>query len=405
MLSLIAWKNIWRNKVRSLIVMTSIVLGIWAGTFIMSFSWGMTSQYVNLAIKQEISHIQIHQPDYKKDKNIKFVIPEAESLLSEIKKVKEVKAVSARTLVNGMASSATTGIGVNIEGVDPVSENTVTGMKENVIEGDYFETIKHNPLIIGQKLANKLKVKVRNKVVLTFQDESGNITAGAFRVAGIYKTRNSTFDELNVFTQKEDLNRLLGVHDGDAHEIAVLLNNNNDLPVVMKKLTAKFPKLKVESWEEIAPDLKFVIGSFEQTMYLFITIILLALAFGIVNIMLMAVLERVRELGMLMAIGMSKPRIFFMIMLETFYLSLISGPLGLALAYGTIHYFGIHGIDLSAFSQGLSSYGMDSTVRTSLPAGLYAEILLMVFVASILAAIYPSIKAIKLRPVEAIRKI
>jgi len=385
--------------------MTSIVLGIWAGTFIMSFSWGMTSQYVNLAIKQEISHIQLHQPDYKKDKNIKFVIPKAESLLSEIKKIKEVKAVSARTLVNGMASSATTGIGVNIEGIDPVSENTVTGMKENVIDGDYFETIKHNPVIIGQKLADKLKVKVHSKVVLTFQDESGDITAGAFRIAGIYKTRNSTFDELNVFTRKEDLNQLLGVQDGDAHEIAVLLHNNKDLPAVMKKLTAAFPQLKVESWEEIAPDLKFVIGSFEQTMYLFITIILLALAFGIVNIMLMAVLERVRELGMLMAIGMSKPRIFFMIMLETFYLSLISGPLGLLLAYGTIQYFGKHGIDLSAFSQGLSSYGMDSIVRTALPAGLYAEILLMVFITSILAAIYPSIKAIKLRPVEAIRKI
>lgn len=405
MLGLIAWKNIWRNKVRSLIVITSIVLGIWAGTFIMSFSWGMTSQYVNLAIKQEISHIQLHNPAYKKDKNIKFLIPAATEQLQAIEKLPQVKAATARTIVNGMASSATTGIGVNIEGVDPAAESAVTGMNTNIVEGDYFASTKRNPLVIGQKLADKLKVKLGNKVVLTFQDESGNITAGAFKVTGIFKTRNSTYDELNVFTRKEDVNRLLGVEDGDAHEIAVLLKDNNDLPKALKSLKAEYPKLQVESWEEIAPDLKFVIGSFEQTMYLFIAIILLALTFGIVNIMLMAVLERVRELGMLMAIGMNKPRIFVMIMLETFFLSLIAGPLGLLLAYLSVHYFGIHGIDLSAFSQGLEAYGMDSIVHTGLPANLYFEILAMVFVASVLAAIYPSIKAIKLKPVEAIRKI
>lgn len=405
MLVLIAWKNIWRNKARSLVVLTSIVLGIWAGTFIMSFSWGMTTQYVNLAIKQEISHIQLHNPDYKKDKNIRFVIANAEQILAGIEKTDGVKAASARTIVTGMASSTTNGVAATIMGISPEQENKLTGMGANIIEGDYFAQSRHNAIVMGEKMVSKLKVKLGAKVVLTFQDEGGNITAGAFRIAGIYQTRNSTYDELNVFARKEDLNRLLGVQDGDAHEIAVLLTDNKQLPLVTQKLKSSYPALLVETWEQIAPDLKFVIGSFEQTMYLFIAIILLALTFGIVNIMLMAVLERVRELGMLMAIGMNKGRIFTMIMLETFFLSLTAGPVGLLLAFGTIHYFGARGIDLSAFSKGLSSYGMDSIVRTALPTGLYFEILLMVFISSILAAIYPSLKAIRLKPVEAIRKI
>lgn len=405
MLQMIAWKNVWRNKMRSLVLISSIALGICAGTFILAFSFGMSSQYVNIAIKQQISHLQLHVPGFKKDKNVNSIISNSSTIVAEIDKLAGMHAATARSVALGMVSSPSNGAGASILGVNPTDENAVTGMSENIIEGQYLDYNKSNGIIIGEKLAHKLKVKQNNKVVLTFQDASGNITAGAFRIAGIFKTSNSSFDETNVFVNATDLNRLLTLPADASHEIAVLLNDNKVLASVQQQLQHDYPNLLVENWKEIAPELSFVIDSFGQTMYLFITIILLALTFGIVNTMLMAVLERVRELGMLMAIGMNKTRVFLMIMLETLYLSLIGGPLGVLLAYLLIQYFNGAGIDLSSFAQGLSSFGMDTIVRPMLQTSQYMEILTMVLIANILASIYPSVIAIRLKPVEAIRKL
>jgi len=405
MIGLIAWKNVWRNKTRSLVVMISICLGIWAGTFMMAFSWGMSKEYVDMAIHEQISHIQIHAKEFKKEQSVNSTIPAISAVCKKIQNISQVEFVAARTLSGGMVASANTGSGVKILGVDPASENKLTGIKDKVIEGDYFPNQRSNSVLIGEKLASKLKVGLRNKIVLTMQDKDGNMTAAAFRICGIFKTKNTMFDETNLYVKRVDLNRVLGIDNEYAHEVAILLKSNDYLQSSKNKIQQLFPGLTVETWENIAPELQFVIGSYEQSLYLFISIILLALAFGIVNIMLMAVLERVRELGVLMAIGMNRFRIFMMIMLETFFLSLIASPIGVLFAYFTITYFGKVGIDLSAFARGLEAYGMSPIIYTQLPAYSYFEIVLMAFVSAILAAIYPSIKAIKLDPVNAIRKI
>jgi putative ABC transport system permease protein len=405
MLTRIAWRNVWRNKVRSLVLVTSVALGIWAGIFILAFSYGMSIQYVNIAIEGQISHIQLHQPDYKKEKKIKYNIPEASPIMQKIEALPEVKSVTDRTIVNGMVSSVSSGVGAIITGINPPKEDAVTKLQSHLTEGNYFTGEKKNQVIVGEKLAKKLNVKLNHKIVLTFQDIEGNITSGAFRISGIYKTHNSAFDETHVFVNADELNPLLGLDPEATHEIAVLLKENHDLKIISGKLRGMFPELLVEDWQQIAPELQFVIGSFTQTMYLIISIILLALIFGIVNTMLMAVLERVRELGILMAIGMNKVKVFFMIMYETLYMALLGGIIGMILAYGTIHIFGRTGINLSAFSSGLSAYGMDPIVYTTLPNQQYLEIFGMVFIAALLAAIYPSIKALQLKPVNAIRKI
>ncbi len=405
MLTRIAWRNVWRNKVRSLILLSSIAMGIWAGIFILSFSWGMSIQYVNMAIHGQVSHIQLHHPEFKTDKKIIYSIADASDIVHAIQKMEGVKAASGRVIVSGMISSPTSGAAARVSGVDPEQENSVTGMADNVIEGDFFKSDKRNQILIGEKLANKLKVKLNHKVVLTLQDINGNITAGAFRITGIYQTRNSTLDELNVYVRTSELSSLLDLEVGNLQEIAVLLNDNSYLTTAYDSIRSEFPELLVEDWKTLSPELRLVIDSFSQTMYLFISIILLALTFGIINTMLMAVLERYHELGILMAIGMNKFSVFMMIMLETLYLAIIGGICGLLLAYVTIHLLGNTGIDLSAFAAGLSSYGMDTMVYPALPDNQYLKIFGMIFIAAILSAIYPAYKALKLNPVQAIRKI
>jgi ABC-type lipoprotein release transport system permease subunit len=405
MLTRISWRNVWRNKVRSLILVSSIAMGIWAGIFMLSFSWGMSIQYVNMGIKGQVSHIQLHHPLFKEDRKIKFTIPGAPAILDEINALETVKAATGRVIVGGMVSSPTAGAGANVTGIDPDQENKVTGIGDNIIEGEYFDSDKQNQILIGEKLAQKLKVKLRNKVVLTVQDTDGNITAGAFRISGIYRTSNSSLDELNVYVRDTDISRLLGLDTDQIQEIALLLQDNTDLAATYEGLQSKYPGLLVEDWKTLAPELRIVIDSFSQTMYLFMSIILLALTFGIINTMLMAVLERIHELGILMAIGMNKLSVFLMIMLETLYLAIIGGICGLLLAYGSIQLLSNTGIDLSAFATGLSSYGMDTMVYPAFPDKQFLEIFIMIFIAAVLSAIYPAYKALKLNPVQAIRKI
>ncbi|MCC6684163.1 MAG: ABC transporter permease [Bacteroidia bacterium] len=404
MIPILAWRNTWRHKIRSLVVITSIAVGLWAGVFMVAFSWGMYKQYMREAVATRLSHLQMHHPKFEEEREIKYMLTNASAVMKELQLMDKVKAATARTVTSGMVSSPATASGVTMYGVFPMEENKVTQIATRIIEGNYFNDVARNPVLIGEKLAKKLKVKVKNKIILTFQDSSGEIVAGAFRVCGIFRSTNSALDEVNVYVRSADLCRLLNM-DEVVHEVAILLKSDNDLVKVQSTLKNKFPEADIKTWKEMSPDLELVINSFNEYMYIFVGIILLALTFGIVNTMLMAVLERVREIGMLMAIGMSRVRIFFMIILETVYLALVGGPAGLLIGYFTIQWTGKEGIDISMFSEGLSAWGFSSIIYPELEAGYYLPLTLMTIFTAILSAIYPAIRALKLKPAEAIRKI
>ena len=166
MLLQIAWRNIWRNKVRSWVVIGAITLGLWSILFIVAFTAAMVGGYVNKAIKNETSHYQLHHPDFKEDKEVEFVIPNVKEALGKVRSVPEVKAATPRTIVSGMVSSARGSRVINIRGVIPESEIAVTGFDTNIKEGRFLEEGKKNEIIISQKLAERLKLKLRKKVVL-----------------------------------------------------------------------------------------------------------------------------------------------------------------------------------------------------------------------------------------------
>lgn len=273
-----------------------------------------------------------------------------------------------------------------------------------MVEGAYFDTTRRSEIVIGQKLAAKLGVKLHNKLVLTFQSKTGDLTAGSFRITGIFRSGNSTFDETTVFTRFADLDALLGTN-GDMHEIAIILKDGKQSGIFAQKLKKEYPSLLVQDWKELSPEIAQLMSIIDQSMYIIIGIILLALMFGIINTMLMAVLERQREFGMLMAIGMNKPRVFLMIVLETVMLSCAGIPAGILLTVTTVGWLGRAGINLSAFSQALSQYGFSNIVYPVLHVSMFGPITIMTALTAILSAIYPAIKALRFKPAEAIHKI
>ena len=404
MITNIAWRNIWRSRTRSWVVIGAIIMGIWALIFMISFTVGMVNSYVESTIENSIGHIQAHVEDFKEDADLEFFFTPTDEQLQNLKSIAGVQGVTARTKINAMIGSSRSTNGIQVQGFDPDLEKNVSRLSEQIIEGEYLSEKGKNPIIVGEALAKKIKVKLRSKVVLTFQDLEGNITAGAFRVVGIFNTGTKPFDEGTAFVRRNDLNRILG-EEGMAHELAFFLNEPAQLAVIQDQIKDKMPDLLVESYSEISPDLKLYEGQIQTSATIFMIIIMLALLFGIINTMLMAVLERYRELGMLMAVGMNKARVFAMIVLETIMLAAIALIPGLFLGWATIQYFSSTGIDLSSFAEGMSQFGMAQVVYPSLETGMYQQLALAVAITAVLGAIYPAWKAIKLKPVEAIRKI
>jgi len=407
-----AWRNIWRSKTRSLVVMGAIAVGIWAALSLTGFATGIMKSYIKNAVQNVVSHIQVHQPEYLEEYEVRYNIPDAVAVEQAIRAEPGVKAVSMRSVANGMISSSKGARGVRIKGVVPEEEARVNALDENVVEGDYLSGEGRNPILLSAELANKLNVKLRSKVVLNFQDRGGSITAAAFRVVGIFDTGNNPFDLSHAFVRRSDLNGLL-IPAADssmavgalAHEAAVMVDDIRNVDTIAASLSAELPGLAVRTYRQISPDLQLYEGQIKNVSIIYLIVIMLALVFGIINTMLMAVLERIKELGMLMAIGMNKLRVFLMIVLESIMLGLVAMPVGLLLGYITIDYVRKNGIDMSVYAKGLENFGMSAIIYFEIDPIVYWQVAVGVFLTAVLASVYPAWKAIRLKPVEALRAI
>ncbi len=405
MLLKIAWRNIWRSRTRSLVVIGAIVVGVWAVVFLISFSSGMVTSYINNAIENEISHIQLHHPKFQEDEEVQFILEDADKIVRDIQNLKEVRAVTSRSLVNGMLATSKGGVrGIRAKAVDPIAEAKVTHLDEKIVEGKYFDDSRGNKILIGKRLAEKVKVKIRSKLVLTFQDLNGEINAIGFRVQGMFDTGNNALDETTVFIKRSDINPYLG-NEQMAHETALVLHSLDDIESTKLALKENYPNLKVDTYKQISPEIELFESQIKLSALIFTIIVMLGLIFGIINTMLMAVLERIKELGMLMAIGMNKAKVFAMIVLETIMLGMVAAPIGLAVGYFTVNALKDRGIDLSAWSKGMKEFGMSTIVYPNLESEFYWLLALAVAVTAILGSLYPAFKAIKLKPVEALRKL
>jgi len=404
MLLSLAWRNIWRNKKRSLIIIAAIAVGILSGLFASAVMFGMGDSLVDSTINRDLGHIQVHSLKFEDDKLLTDTIPQLKRVVEKVRKQENITGVTSRVVIEGMGSSAATSGGLRITGINPEDEKSVTTIHKQITAGNYFtnEESRISQIVIGEKLADNLGIKERSKIILSFQGFDGSIIYGAFRVVGLFRTESTAFDRVNVFVKQDALLALLNSKP-IAHEIAVRLSSVQFVDPVYANLKNELEGVSVKDWKELAPDLKLMDELIGVQLNIFLGIILFALLFGITNTMLMSVLERVRELGVLMAIGMKRRRIFSMIIIETISLSLVGGIAGMILAALFIAYFGSTGINLSAFAEGFTAWNLSPVLQPELPLVFYFSITVMIIITAILSAVYPALKAIKLKPADAIR--
>ncbi|NOY61200.1 MAG: ABC transporter permease [Calditrichaeota bacterium] len=402
MITSLAWKNIWRNKKRSLIIILATALGLW-GCLLAGAIWmGWGESMVDTAIDRDLSNIQIHKKGYTQNKEATNFIPDGFRIIKETQSIAGVKAVSGRTLIDGMASSPISTFGVKIVGIVPAQAKKVTDIYNRLVEGNYFAGNGRNPIVIGKKLADRLGLKLHSKIVLSFQGLDGSLNYAALRIVGIYKTESSLFDQSNVFMQQADLLRLLNSKP-IIHEIAIRTESARIMPQVYDALKTKYAHLAVQTWKELAPEVAFTSAAMESFTYIFLGIILFALLFGITNTMLMAVMERIRELGVLIALGMKKGKVFAMILLETILLSITGGVAGIVIGGLSIAYFSHTGIDLSALASSMETFGTSTLLHPFLPLDMYIALPVMIVITATISAVLPAWKAVHIQPSAAIR--
>ena len=400
----IGWRNIWRNKKRSLVVILSIILGLYGGLIISSLMITLNSQRMNTAINTYLADIQIHNKEFSKEYSLSDTISNIHYLEEKLKNDNRVKSYSKRTVINGMLSNSTGSYGVNVLGIDPEFEIKVTNVYTKIVEGDYFESKRENTMVVGKKLADKLDLRLRSKVVITFQDVNGDITSLLFRIEGVFKSGNSMFDDYNVFVKNNSIFSNLPDLNG-YHEIPILTINDDITESLKLDLQKINNTLDVKFWGDIAVELAYANKMMSSFLYIFMLIVLSGLSFGIINTMLMAILERKKEIGMLMSIGMSKIYIFLMICLETVFLSLVAIPFSVLITYITIDYFSVSGIDLSIVGSGLENFGVGTILYLKLPYEYYFNLSLLVILISFISSMFPAIRALKINPAEATKSI
>jgi putative ABC transport system permease protein len=400
----IAWRNVWRNRLRSIIMIVAIALGLFAGVFTMAFMQGAIDARIESATKTELTHLQIHARDFLVNNDIALKIENADEILGCIESLDSVVSASKRLIAEPFIMAAHGTGGGKLIGVIPEQEKKVTDIWEKIVDGSYLEhDSRMPPVVVGEKLAKRLRLKVGTRINVQMVDRNGDLSIKGYRVSGIYRTTNTSYDESTLFVRFEDLQAQLGMEDNTAHEIAILLDNGNEAAAVKPSIQKMAGNYNVQTWKELSPEMSLLTDSMDQYMYVFILIILLALCFGIINTMLMAVMERVKEIGMLMAVGMNKRRIFSMIILESVLLTISGGALGMMVGSIVTKFFETRPINLAMFAEGLEEYGFASQVYTSLQGETLITIGLLVILTGVLSAVWPARKALKLNPAEATR--
>jgi ABC-type lipoprotein release transport system permease subunit len=405
MLITIAWRNLWRNHRRSLIMLTAIAIGLWGMIWMTALMRGMVDQMIDSAINTLSGHVQIHAEGFLDDPSIERTIPPVRDnpALQSLLDSARVTHWSERIRVPAVIRSERDVLGVTLVGIDPQQENGLSFIADSVTEGEYLAGVDDQHVLVGRKLLERLETKSGRRIVLMSQDPDNNIAERGFRIGGIFDTDLQATETSYVFAGIETVRAMLGMGDG-VSEISLLGPDYRNLDALAADVRAAAGEADTKTWLELDPYMATMLGVMDGVILIWFSIIFVALSFGLVNTLLMAVFERTREIGLLQALGMPPANILIMVLVESLIMLLIGLLAGNLLSWLTILPIQ-DGIDISGVAAGLEWAGMSSTL---LPAVKSSDVLLanaIVLVLGIAASLFPAWRASRKVPVEAITRI
>ena len=403
----IAWRNIWRNLRRSIITLGAITFGLASVIIFFGITDGFHVQMIDYMVKTSSGHVVVHKEGYNDDPKVTNSMDDTTPIINKIKTMAEVTAYSERIEVSGLASTPENSVGVLIRGINPDDETKITEIKKRIIEGSYLDSSDPMGILIGRKMKKKLDAELGSKLVLMVQAIDGSIGAELFRVKGVFRMGSAVLDSSFVLINTEGARNLTSLTSG-SNAIAMLVEGETNIPIVTATLKESFEPTDHEilTWREVMPELEEMIEMDDIFMYLMLIIIMTVVSLGILNTMLMSIMERTREFGVMMALGTKPGQIVHLVMAEAGFLAFIGTVLGITLGITVNALLSINGIDFSEYSDAFEFVGMvtpivypETEMRNIVASGL------IVFVTTVIVSIYPSVKASRQKPVEAIRHI
>ena len=400
----LAWRNLWRNHRRTIIMLSAIVLGTWAMIFMTALMRGMVTEMIKDGISAMPGHIQVHHADYQDDPSIANLIPISDTELAAAFDGADFRIWASRVRVPAVITSERESRGVTLLGVDPEYERDLTFVNYDEVEGQFLSASDDTGIVIGRKLSETLDTRVGKRIVLMSQDPDNEIADRGFRVIGLFDANVEAFEENYVFAGKATLQKMLHIED-QVSELVVVGDDYRNVEPLFEKVSALIgDRAEVRRWTEVDAYLSAMLNVMDGFVLVWIIVIFLALSFGLVNTLVMAVFERVREIGLMMALGMRPILILGQIIAESLMLLALGLFVGTVLAWATVQPMK-GGVDLSVVGEGMEMYGMSSTLTPEL---LVSDIILanvVVLVLGFFASLSPAWRAAHYEPIEAITKV
>jgi len=402
----LALRGLGRQPRRSGVVLSAVAIGLGSLLLAMAIQYGLVAQMAEIAIRSEIGDLQVHASAWKDSAPLAERIAEARSLAA-LAREQTLIGVAPRLRGEALAQSPRASVGVRVLGVDPVREPRVTSLASLVREGAWLAAPPRRALVsrvlVGGGLARRLRSTVGDKIVLAVQDAHGDLTSEAVRVGGVLEAPTRELDESVVVMSLADAQRLYGV-PGEISELALAARERSALEAPRAAaLAALGSGVRVETWREREPMLSTMIEVFDQMGWIIYAAIFVGMAFGIANVLLMSVLERTREIGVLLAIGMPPARMVAIVIAESTVLVMVGVALGFALGFGGIYALR-DGIDLGSWGDGLRAYGIPTKLMPIARSGDVTAPLIVAGVTALIASLWPALRAVRTRPAEALRR-
>jgi ABC-type lipoprotein release transport system permease subunit len=400
----LAWRNIWRNPRRTAVILTAVIIGAWSMIFLAALMRGIVDGMVKNGIATLTGHVQIHQQDYPADPVVDHRIEDPQHLFRALdENLPAGSCWSSRVRVNAVAGNARHSAGVTLVGIDPDREAKVSFIGTSVTRGAYLRPGDPSGILIGRALADKFQTRLGRKIIITSQDTHGDVVSRAFRIAGIFQAEMESTEKGFVFVDLDAAQKMLAMGPAIS-EVAVLLPDYGMARQTAARLQRIIGpgRLLVRTWRQSLPILTAMLKLYDNFILIWFVVVFVAMGFGIVNTTLMAVFERMREFGVLKALGMGPGRIIVTIETETLFILIFGLLMGNILGLLSCWALSFNGIDLSALAQGVEYAGMSRIIYPVLQSPDVIAADLIVLCLGLLVGLYPAVKAARFRPVEAL---
>ena len=400
----LAWRNVWRNKRRTLIVIIAVALGLALMVFYDGLMAGATQDLYGKVVKLLGGNIQIHAIGYReKSKRMPLLaLPDAEAAVQAASAHPEVIAASRRINTSGMISNREGSFPLTIFGIEPELEAPVGLIAQNIVAGSYLQANDQDMILLGQAQADRMEVGIGDRITLIGQATHDQMRRRTMTVIGIYNLGLPEYEKHAAYISLTEAQRLFGLLD-QATEVVIALQKVGLEGDIVNELQTALPAYEVDSWQAANPEMVQTIEMKSSFMNMFGGIILLIAAIGILNLLLMAVLERTREIGLLGAMGLKPGQIMVLFLLEGVMMGLLGALFGIGLGLVLIFYVGRVGIDISQFA-GVSTMTaiMEGRMYPAPAYGLLFNRILTVTIIAAIAALYPAREASKRDPADAL---